>query len=297
MWARSFGATVYNTLCKRTTHVIASKDRWTMKARQATRYPHMKIVTLSWLFDTFARWKRQPEEPYLIQYGEDDSMPPPDENELPDDVGERSGSDDDEKFGEDGVDTELGSDGDDELPSPIEELVKVQNWDEWDAELNEFLGVDADDLTDDETDGGESDASASTASSMRNTTTALNGKKRKRENSFDRASDTGSGGEESVNGTAEVPESQLQKRKKRALERTTSLTHVANADVGSGLPSPETTAPEEENEKAKKNRVEKEGEGDDDDDDDDELERQMLAELERDGDEEEGNADGVVAEA
>jgi len=76
----------------------------------------------------------------------------------------------------------------------------------------------------------------------------------------------------------------LQRRKKQAMERTTSLTNVTSADKSSGLPSPDTTGPEEDKE-AGAEAVE----GNETDDlDDAALEAEMMAELEKESDADEG---------
>jgi RNA polymerase II subunit A-like phosphatase len=90
--------------------------------------------------------------------------------------------------------------------------------------------------------------------------------------------------------------SRLQRRKKRTLERVTSLTNVVTADKSSGLPSPETTGPEEDNslpyeelgEDMEDKIVKPEGHdiAEEDHDYDDGLEAEMLAEFEKNDDDE-----------
>ena len=71
------------------------------------------------------------------------------------------------------------------------------------------------------------------------------------------------------------------------MERVTSLNTVVNADKASGLPSPETTGPEEEQGEEDGKVFDAQGEGADVESDyDDGLEAEMMAEFEKSGSEE-----------
>ncbi|KAL6710452.1 CTD phosphatase Fcp1 [Coniothyrium glycines] len=72
--------------------------------------------------------------------------------------------------------------------------------------------------------------------------------------------------------------SRLQRRKKRTMERVTSLTNVVSADKTSGLPSPETTGPEEDQAEDEEKVPEANGVAPDlQEDYDDGLEAELLA--------------------
>jgi RNA polymerase II subunit A-like phosphatase len=149
----------------------------------------------------------------------------------------------------------------------VELDLTADHWASVDDELADFLNEPD---TDDEHNDSDSDSvrsDNSTASDAR-----PNKKKRKRTTNSTDISEA----EESDSSVMSV--SKLQRRKKRTMERVTSLTNVVTADKSSGLPSPETTGPEE-------------GQGDDEekgsganavapdlqDDYDDALEAELLA--------------------
>ncbi|KAH7390699.1 RNA polymerase II subunit A C-terminal domain phosphatase [Pyrenochaeta sp. MPI-SDFR-AT-0127] len=220
LWIRSFGAEVSTSVTRRTTHVIANPDRKTTKVKRAARFPHIKIVNPEWMFQCCTRWEHVDETPYLIEI----------------DAAERGGS----PFGE-LEDESIHGTGDEEesAESPVTLDLTADNWADVDDELNDFLN---------ETDtDGNSDSDSDSVRSENSTTsdTKQNKKKRKRTKSTDVSE-----AEESDNSVTST--SRLQRRKKRTMERVTSLANVVTADKSSGLPSPETTGPEE-------------GQGDDDD--------------------------------
>ncbi|KAF2711698.1 hypothetical protein K504DRAFT_428361 [Pleomassaria siparia CBS 279.74] len=78
--------------------------------------------------------------------------------------------------------------------------------------------------------------------------------------------------------------SRLQRRKKRTMERVTSLTNVLSADKSSGLPSPETTGPEEGQCEEEPKDTDPAGLAADDSDADDGLEAEMMAAMNSDND-------------
>jgi RNA polymerase II subunit A-like phosphatase len=272
MWARSFGARINVNLTKSTTHVIAHKDRRTSKVRQATQHPHIHIVSITWLLECFSRWQHADEGPHTIELardsGQQDSLPFDEFEEgitlTPSEDGAESG--------------DLPFDLEDEPPlSPTFELGKLK-WDDVDDEVNEFLGSDVESDFDEE--GSESDASNGSNRSAKSTT-----RKRKRAPSSVNG-DGEPGAEESDRSASGEPGSELQKRRKKAHERLTGLANVTVPDQSSGLPSPETTGPDDENDKA--NGVDEDGE--DNDDDGDDLERALQEAMESASDDDDDEA-------
>ena len=73
LWAKSFGARIEESINRRTTHVIAARNR-TAKVRQAVRKGkgRIKIVNTGWLMDSIVQWKRLDEGPYLLKIDEAD---------------------------------------------------------------------------------------------------------------------------------------------------------------------------------------------------------------------------------
>jgi RNA polymerase II subunit A-like phosphatase len=166
------------------------------------------------MFQCCTRWEHVEETPYLIDI----------------DPAERDGS----PFGE-LEDESAGATGDEgpaEGESPVDLDLSLEDWDNVNDELDDFLnGTDTDD-DDNECDSDSIRSDNSTASDAKQ-----NEKKRKRGTKSTDVSDA----EESDNSSA----SKLQHRKKRTMERVTSLTNVTTLEKSSGLPSPDTTGPEE----------------------------------------------------
>jgi RNA polymerase II subunit A-like phosphatase len=263
LWAISFNAIVDPQLTKYTTHVIAHRERRTSKVRQAAKHSQIKIVTINWLIECFVRWEHVDEEPFKIEVEPDDRAADLDDLDYHSSDGGQHG-------GLNGVADDMDEEDDEPPISPISEVLPTNqgDWDDMEDELDDYLNSSGSE--DSDASGTESDASISSKRS----------RKRKRARS-----DTGSDGEaangDAPNGVNGQPESELQKRKKRAMERTTSLTQVANAEQTSGLPSPDETGPEEEEPgvavKKDANPVAADEAGEDDDD----LEALMMAEFEK----------------
>jgi RNA polymerase II subunit A-like phosphatase len=217
LWIKSFGAEVATSVNRRTTHVIANPDRKTTKVKQAARYQHIKIVNPEWMFQCCTRWEHVDEAPYTIEI----------------DPAERGGS----PFGE-LEDESINATGDEEPEEPAESPVALDltadNWASVDDELADFLNETD---TDDEHNESDSDSVRSENSTVSDA--KPNKKKRKRTTNSTDISEA----EESDSSVTSV--SKLQRRKRRTMERVTSLTNVVTADKSSGLPSPETTGPEE----------------------------------------------------
>ncbi|KAG9190047.1 RNA polymerase II subunit A C-terminal domain phosphatase [Alternaria panax] len=258
LWISSFGAEVTLNVTRHTTHVIANPDRKTTKVKRAARYPHIKIVNPEWMFQCCTRWEHVDETPYII------------ETEA---AGSPVADLEDESI--DGTGDEAADDG-----TPHSPIVEMSNddWAQLDDELADFMNATDSEASESDTDSVRSENSTASTG----TESKQNGGKKKRKRTSTASTD-GSEVEEvesdsSVNSTT----SRLQRRKKRTMERVTSLTNVVLAESkSSGLPSPETTGPEED-----------QGEGDDieektngmegappdlQDDYDDGLEAELLA--------------------
>jgi len=281
-WAKTFGATVTENITKKTTHVIASPERRTAKVRQAAKKGgRISIVHTGWLFACFSQWVKVDEGPFRIH----SDAPTNGTAGLPGsfedkEAGTLSSSDEEAALTENEADNDLGNgveDGtrsvsgidtddeemakyaphmDDKDTSPIEGQVE-DDWDDIDNEFAEFLEDEDIDPNESETEsesGNRSDSS---------TTSTPSGQKRKREE------------EAAADVPASDPEgSRLQKRKKEALGRTTSLTNMATAGTGDGNISA-VDAPETDD---------LDGIDEEDDDDDADLEAALAAEMEKDDD-------------
>jgi RNA polymerase II subunit A-like phosphatase len=176
-------------------------------------------------------------------------------------------------------------DGDeDDLPeSPIEEMLDEIDWNEFDDEMNEFLdseGTQDSEAEDDPTttttnnknnnnyNNNNSGNSSSNLSSTNDADITLATRKRKLAVVDDNIA--------AADAADRPGGSRLEQRKKRAFERTTSLTQVATAEHSSGLPSPEATTGEDKGEAKKRRQIKEEEEADA------EMEREMMAAFEDD---------------
>ncbi|KAI9827623.1 MAG: hypothetical protein M1819_006912 [Sarea resinae] len=244
LWAKTFGAQISEKIGKRTTHVIAARNR-TAKVRQAARHPHIKIVTPQWLFDSISQWKRQNEEPYSIPIHPDDRAQPMASQEsiaagkdgssldsIVDDSALLSSSEEDEGDSEDesgaiGPWTEEVDDPEGLLPpEPADQQSPIvgtdEDWKSMQDALAEFLGSDAED--------SDSDSVVSSVSNHSQ-------RKRKRSPSPGETNEDNLGGDESVDSPGE---SHLSQRKRRAYERSTGLREVATATTTSSTVSSPT---------------------------------------------------------
>jgi len=269
MWARSFGAVLSTNVTKSTTHVVAHRERRTHKVRVAAKHPRIKIVTPSWLTECFSRWRRVDERPHLIEVERDDHMV---QDSLPFEELEDGVvlSESEDTGGEEGVPVlpddfeDEGTDvaGQEEERSPIE--CTDEQWMAMNDELQDFL--DEEDTEEENMSVASEDLRDMPAEERQE---YLKSRKRKREDTDSPGASDAEDSDASVNGLT-----MLQRKKKRALERTTGLANVAMADKSSGLPSPDTTGPEEEEAQ--------------EEEDDDELEAAILAGFEDDGENEDG---------
>ena len=248
LWAKSFGAQVDEDIGKRTTHLIAARNR-TAKVRQAARggKGRIKVVWPQWLMDSISRWEKVEETHYLINIDEGDAVPErggtaEDDEVLSESEAVASGTDSDEddlvgaqnerrtkppltlNLGEDEEsDTEgLIPDDLDDDKSPVGGT--EGDWKQMHDELAEFLGSDAEDSDNESVASAESGKSSTSSKSFGD-----RGKKRPR-------SDDGEGGE------IGEPKS----RKKQAIGRATSLSQtILTTSSDSSLPTPDITASEE----------------------------------------------------
>lgn len=250
-WAMTFGANINTEVHKNTTHVIAARNRRTAKVRVAARNPRIKIVTTEWLLDSMSAWKKLDEKPYLIEVEPDRDQPSTASSISPFDElvdGTLSSLEEDANPSEDG-DSDSEEDAlkllhlntnvtgtetpDGEDTSPIDGL----NEDDWNAMLAEI-----DEASDTEDgDGSETDGNGSDTSQPGANASATNGIKRKRE---DPALETTDGEESDASTASTGTRSKLQRRKKQALARTSSLTKIAtlNSAAASGAVPPHAGA-------------------------------------------------------
>jgi RNA polymerase II subunit A-like phosphatase len=143
-------------------------------------------------------------------------------------------------------------------------------------EFQDFM----DDLSDD-TEGENSNSDSESTRSDVNAQTDPKRQKMKRKRSTASADVSDEESDASVSST-----SRLQRRKKRTMERVTSLNNVVIADKSSGLPSPETTGPEEgQGEGDEEKYIEPVDLAVNDSDADDGLEAEMMAQFEMSDDE------------
>ena len=248
LWVKSFGAQVDEEIGKRTTHLIAARNR-TAKVRQAAKRGKgkIKIVWPHWLMDSISRWEKLDETPYLINVDEGDAGPgkgllAEEDDVLSESEAVPSGTESEE---DDSIAAERSEKpkppltinvGDDEdsdpeglIPDDLEDDKSPvggteKDWKEMHDELADFLGSEADDSDNDSVASAESGRSSSSSKSLTN-----RGRKRPR----------------SENGDDMEPSSP-QTRKKQAVGRGTILSQtVLTNSSDSSLPTPDITASEE----------------------------------------------------
>lgn len=284
LWAKSFGAQISENISKRTTHVIAARNR-TAKVRQAARRRKIKIVTTQWLFDSISQWQRVDEEPYLIPVHPEDRGEPT--SSLPGSSPSKEGVYYDAKVDDNTIlssseeDSNVPTEDEADVPVPVRDHIPPplhirtddvvddpegvmpydfeddqspvggtnEDWNQMKDELADFLGSDAEDSD------GDSVASESTLPSSKRKEKLSPGTKRK----FDEveASDTERGAEvngetSAASGPDRSKQSSLEKRVKKAYQRSTSLTKVdtvasaSDQNHLSSLPSTQETAGEDD---------------------------------------------------
>jgi hypothetical protein len=139
-----FGARCQKALDKHVTHlVVAQAD--TQKVGQALRLPNTKVVWREWLRFSVDFCVRQPEEAFQIKsFGRSGGSPP----RTPSRKGKER------ETAETAVDTSPPTPDVTERPLPA--AVSAGDFDDIDAELEEFMGSDDDDDDDDSMAGSES---------------------------------------------------------------------------------------------------------------------------------------------
>ena len=292
--AKSFGAQVEENVTKRTTHVVAARERRTLKVKKALRRGkgRIKIVNLQWFTDSIMSFEKKDERTYLLNFDHFPQPAPIDDDEIlseSESLASETGDDTDNTNSRNQLKPalhlrmpnnadETGSEssfGGSDVPSEldIEEGSPIggtnEDWSAMNDELAEFLG-------------GESDGEGSVASEASTTSKlSVRGIKRGREeNDSDRDSEDGTGGKV---------------KKKQAL--------------GNGLtPLSQELSPGREDGHDANGGADTTGEDDDDDDDEDDdgegevsgeegdgwsdFEGDLEAELEKAGSEEQAQGEG-----
>jgi len=236
LWAKSFGAKVEENVGKRTTHVIAARNR-TAKVRQAAKRGkgRIKIVGTQWLMDSIVQWRRMDEVHYLLKIDEhDNAFGSIEEDEVLSDSEEiASGVETEDEIDDiegpkmPGLSLKTEDQGEEDdaegfIPDEVDDGHSPvggtnEDWNQMHDELAEFLGSDAEDSDNDSLASGESDRSSR----------SVRGTKRSHGEIFEEASE-------------------LQQRKRQAIERSTNLSQTELASPSlSGLPTPDVTAGEE----------------------------------------------------
>ncbi|KAF3906383.1 hypothetical protein ABW20_dc0104578 [Dactylellina cionopaga] len=172
-WAKSFGAMVVDGVSGAVTHVVAARTRTAKVRSAATKFPHIKIVTPQWFFQSIAMWQKLDEMPFVINvYPEDrfaNSSPPlPSSSMGFDDLEDHMELSSDEEEDDDDGDSDIHTlDG---RPGVIPELLLPEeaepppdlhdlNWDEMDRDLADFMGSEADDTDIESRNGADFDES------------------------------------------------------------------------------------------------------------------------------------------
>lgn len=282
MWAKSFGARIEEDITKRTTHLVAARNR-TAKVRQAIKRGKgkVKIVNPQWLVQSLAQWTKLDEKPYLLdveetETGHNISRPPDEEQALSEseEVASENESEDDYDAQKESsakrkptLSIATGDEDEADLEGVLLETLEDEHspvggndedWANMHDELKDFLGSDVED-----SDGGES---VSSVGSSRSTQSAMaRGPKRFRE--LDDHEGEGL-------------------RKRPAPSRRTNLSKTS---VAMDTP-PESRTPEHESKDAESNGASANpvDEGSEDGEDWTELEQQFAAEMEKADAEEEG---------
>lgn len=177
MWAKSFGAQVEEEVTRKTTHLIAARNR-TAKVRQALKRGkgRVKIVGPQWLVDSLTQWTRLDETNYLLDVEETETSQGTNGGDGEGDLlseSEDVATEHEEEATDapDGVKAgskpalsikvrqEDETDLDDLVPDDLEDQESPlggthADWDDMNDELKDFLGSEAGDG--DESDGGTS---------------------------------------------------------------------------------------------------------------------------------------------
>ncbi|KAL8721342.1 MAG: hypothetical protein Q9225_001954 [Loekoesia sp. 1 TL-2023] len=185
MWAKSFGATIEEEITKRTTHLIAARNR-TAKVRQAVKKGRgkIKIVGPQWLVSSLSQWTKLDEKPYLLDVEEAETSHPTSEAQdedqpLSESEDVATENEDEENDQQDdlakkakptlsiAIGDEEESDVEGVLPDDLEDQQSPvggtdEDWDNMNAELKDFLGSEAED-----SDGADSVSSVRSSRSSK----------------------------------------------------------------------------------------------------------------------------------
>ncbi|KAL8705530.1 MAG: hypothetical protein Q9201_001347 [Fulgogasparrea decipioides] len=286
MWAKSFGATIDEEITKKTTHLVAARNR-TAKVRQALKRGKgkVKIVSPQWLIDSLAQWIRRDETPYLLGV---------DETEVSQSVGETKDEDQlvvlseseevaSENESEDGevkkdvttrtkpklsiaIGDETESDVEGLLPDELEDQHSPvggtdEDWQDMHAEMKDFIGSEAED--------SDGDGSVSSMGSSRSSKSTL-AQRPKRAREADERQEEGM-------------------RKRPAPSRRTHLSQNSIASITP--PETEVNGRDGINHDAAEGPSSQADDGEDHEDDDEwaELEQEFAAEMAKAAAEEEGD--------
>lgn len=178
MWAKSFGARIEEDISKRTTHLVAARNR-TLKVRQALKKGKgkIKIVNPQWLVHSLAQWTQLDERMYLLDVEETETSQGtsdgPDEEQVlseSEDVASDNESEGNDAHNDPSPKSKPalsinigdggGSDREGVAIDPLEDDKSPvggtkEDWDDMQAELADFLGSDGED-----SEGGDSVSSA-----------------------------------------------------------------------------------------------------------------------------------------
>ena len=178
--ARRLGAEIVFDVKSQPTHVIARPGDPTDKMKQATRFPHINIVTAEWLWQSSSQWWMKVDEtPYLI------SIPRPGISSAVESSRTTAEPEDREQAqseltlrlaGNDTIDRQA-IDGD-LIDSPISEI-NEDDWADAHKEIDELSSDDDDEQEDDDDDVDQVEVDENGES--QETEIAVAGKKRKRE--------------------------------------------------------------------------------------------------------------------
>lgn len=219
-WATTFGAHYKENLEQDSTHLIADPEKRTAKVRKAAQHSRIKIVNAAWLYNSVNQWRVLDETPYIIPFTADTI-----EDRL----------DHDNAGLEELLEGTLSAAEEDEADVPTTDLrlntIGLENaaaQDTLDSAVADFthddwedMRAEFEDLSSDSEDGKSTDGESAIANASQESKN--DSKKRKRETTSATATD----GEESDAGQEVISGSALQRRKKKALARTTSLNAVA----------------------------------------------------------------------
>lgn len=268
-------------ITKRTTHVVASPLRKTAKVRQAAKKADkIKIVSQDWLFACLVQWRKVDEAPFRLHAdleneptepaanGQGSPFDGPDQNAPLSSSDEEAAVTEEEDAAEtDGTGNETDAQEQAELerymPSLPREASSIEtsaDIADWDAELEEFLG----DELDSESEAGNNQSDTDDTESL-----PASARKRKRDE------DGQSTDNDEESDSSQMGTSRLERRKRKALARTTSLVSVSAVDDAQRVKAEaQTSAPQQD---TPADVVEEE---------DDDLEAQMEAEMLRQAEEE-----------